>query len=166
VQRLVGQGGDYSLDDANRRQVKVDANLASVDRVAGMAGFNGSLLLDGKAVVASGGNQVSLPSVKTTDLGVVTVSGARYALADLRKGGALAGDSDDARRVVHAAMAEVAGARDELGAFATKVRGTGPAVESAGQMAEAMNAIRAMMLSGGSGAVGEGNRVAVLQMLK
>ena len=166
VQKLVGQGGDYSLDDANWRQLIVDANLASVDRVAGTAGFKGSLLLDGNAVVASGGNQVALPSVKTTDLGIVAASGGRYALADLRRGGALAWDSDGARRLVHAAMAEVAGARDELGAFAKKVRGTGPAVESAGQMAEAMKAIREMMLGGGSGAVGEGNRAAVLQMLK
>lgn len=169
VQELVGQGGsDYSLDDAAARQVKVDANLASVDRVAGTAAFNGSLLLDGNAVVAAGGSQVALPSVKTTELGSVEAGGARYALADLRTGGALAvkSDSAGAAQVVHAAITEVAGARRQMGTFAEKVRGVEPAAESSGQMAGTMEAIRELMLAVGTGGVGEGNRAGIVQILK
>lgn len=168
VQELVGQGGsDYSTDDAAARQVKVDANLASVDRVAGTAAFNGSLLLDGNAVVAAAGSQVSLPSVKTTNLGAVAATGGQYSLADLRTGGALAvaGDSDGAAMVVHAAIAEVAGARGEIGEFARKLRG-GEAEASSAQIDDAMKSIREMMLGGGSAAVAEGNRAAIFQMLK
>jgi flagellin-like hook-associated protein FlgL len=158
VKKLVGGEPEYSLEDSAARQVKVDANLASVDRVAQTARFGGSLLLDGNSVLAAGGSQVALPSIKTSSLGAAD----GYSLADLRTGGALAGNLSGAVGVVDAAMAQVAGTRGELAAFAKQVRGGG---DSPAKMDEMVKGIREMMLAGGAGGVGEGNRAAMVGML-
>jgi flagellin len=169
VKQLVNQSADYSADDAASRQIKVDANLASIDRVAGTASFSGSLLLDGTAIIATAGRQVALPSVNTASLGSTTDASKTSTLADLRTGGKLSTTSDDAgaaSQVVNAAITQISDARNQLAAFAGTLRPAQSAAHSHADMHEMLKSIRAMMLDGQSAATGEGNRAAIVQMLK
>lgn len=169
VKQLVNQSADYSTDDAASRQIKVDANLASVDRIAGTASFNGQLLLDGNAIIASAGRQVAIPSAKTASLGTIATASGTATLADLRTGGKLSTTSTDpsaATQVVSAALTQVSDARNQLASFVSLVRSPQPPAPSQQDMQETLKSIRAIMLNGQSAAAGEGNRAAIVQMLK
>jgi len=159
VAQLVSQRHEYSKEDAVSQQLQIDASIASVDRVATTAHFDGTPLLDGSAVIEAGGQKIALPAVDSASLGV-----GDYRLGDLRTGGGLAvasGNEAIATSVVAAAIANMADARTQIAMFKSQAHTT-----SAADMATTMQSIREMMLGGGQDAVGEGNRSAIVQMLK
>jgi flagellin len=109
-----------SDDERAANQTEIDAILSSVDRLASTTQFAGKPLLDGTATVAASGSELTLGSVKTTDLGQVTVDSTSYTLADLRSGGALdttSPDSATSLQVIDAAIENVATLRGQAGAF-------------------------------------------------
>ena len=171
VKALVDRGGeDYSSDDGASRQVQVDALLASVDRLAGTARFEGTPLLDGSAAIAASGRQITLPASNAHSLGATDSGGRRLTLADLRTGGRLArpkGDRAGASEVINAAIAHIANARSKIATFVSQTRGI---VDSSGDSnadaVEILKTIREMLLSGGGGPVAGGNRPGIVQILK
>jgi hypothetical protein len=145
VKALIGEGdADHSPDDARSRQLHIDALLASVDRVAGAA------------------PGASAPASKSA-----LRTGQDLTLADLRTGGALTGGGDraGATRVVDAVIAQVAGAQNDA-ASPSAAAIDDSASDSAGATMDDLKGIREMMLAAGPGGVGEGNRGAIVQMLK
>jgi flagellin-like hook-associated protein FlgL len=165
VKEAVAQPHDYSNDDTASQQLKIDASLASVDRIAVTTTFDGAPLLTGRAVITAGPQQITLPAISTTTLGATP--NTQHTLGDLRTGGPLsiAAGNTATSTVVNAAITQVTQARTQIAGFKTQAH-TQPAPESQAQIHESMQAIRQLILADGATAFAEGNRAAIVQMLK
>lgn len=151
--------GDDPPEETHRRQVKADAILASMDRLARTAQFDGSPLLDGSMLVSTAGGSVTLPQADAQHLGKMSVDGKQLSLADLRSGGAVPLGSAMAMQIVTAAIQTIAGSQQQLGRADSQLQSAAP---SMGDLA----AIRQSILAGASAAVREPNRAAMLHLLK
>ena len=119
---VVANANTAGMSEAERQanQLQIDSILASVDRIAGSASFNGQSLLDGSLALTAGETRLTLPSIATHNLGAVDVDGKTYTLADLASGGALnavTGNLEAAQQAIAAAQQQVTTVRGEIGAF-------------------------------------------------
>lgn len=114
-------GGTLSPEEADAKQMEIDAALQAIDRIGRTTSYNGRRLLDGRTMTfalstdLTSLQQLSLPEIATSELG-----GEDGTLSDLASDGSVASQRDwsAAQAIVEAAAEQVNAGRAELGAFA------------------------------------------------
>ena len=137
VSDLLGEAQALTVKNANTaglstaekeaNQIELDSILSTINRLSSSTTFNEDKLLDGTASVTVDGQEVSLDSVATGDLGTTTVGSETYTLSDLKRGGKLDivnGDLSLAQDVLSSARISVASQRGNLGAFVKNAIGS------------------------------------------
>jgi flagellin len=110
-----------SAEERHANQLEIDSILASVDRIARTTSFNGQKLLDGTATIGASGQELSVGSTMSKNLGQVTIDSAEYDLSGIGGGKSLdttaSANVEKASKVVDAAINQVATMRGRIGAF-------------------------------------------------
>ncbi len=137
VSDLLGEAQALTVKNANTaglsaaekeaNQMELDSILSTINRLSSSTTFNEDKLLDGTATITVDGQEVSIDSVATGDLGTTTVGSETYTLSDLKRGGKLDivnGDLSLAQDVLSSARISVASQRGNLGAFVKNAIGS------------------------------------------
>ncbi len=137
VSELLGEAQALTVKNANTaglstaekeaNQIELDSILSTINRLSSSTTFNEDKLLDGTASITVDGQEVSIDSVSTGDLGTTTVGSETYTLSDLKRGGKLDivnGDLSLAQDVLSSARISVASQRGNLGAFVKNAIGS------------------------------------------
>jgi len=137
VSDLLGEAQALTVKNANTaglstaekeaNQMELDSILSTINRLSSSTTFNEDKLLDGTATITVDGQEVSIDSVATGDLGTTTVGSETYTLSDLKRGGKLDivnGDLSLAQDVIASARISVASQRGNLGAFVKNAIGS------------------------------------------
>ena len=109
--------GTLSAGERDAIQMQIDANVQSVDRIAGTARFNGMGLFSGGASLAYGGDSLDVPRVDAVSIGETEIGGTVYTLADVASGGTLKGSVAAGDLVIESAIGDIATLRGTIGAY-------------------------------------------------
>jgi flagellin len=119
---IIANTNTAAMNEAERQanQMELNSIVGSINRIAGLAQFNGRELFDGTMTLIGGGESITFDAIDAANLGRVEVDGQTYSMADLGSGRPLnivTGDLAEALETARAAREQVNSLRGRIGSF-------------------------------------------------